>query len=360
MISSCILNLVNFMALPWTGHFKTFVEKNSARSVNGDEVDDVPQEPGRASQRKTHTGTLIAGILSFFRKLVDKVCNFFGFESPIDKLHRKFIIAPNSHIECKPCELKIPHEEVVIRNGDVTLRGCLLKSPIETQKTVIFLNGRGHNSSKCFEKFVELQKKVPVNILMVDYRGFGRSSGTPTFNGLVSDAEAMYNFLRKEKGLKVDDISIFGASLGGGVAIQLAKRKEVNALVIQSSFTSIEDVAGDIMSSVLPDVLIDAVTPLVVTKFNSQETIKEVKAKQLLIIHGTNDKVIPYKHGVSLFREAKKANLKPIFIKLKGAEHTNCTDFYDDDCIKLFRRLFGVSGNTINKVENNRVLAKAA
>lgn len=368
MTGACTLQLSSFQKLLFGRQSRPAADQNNTRSITGDNVEDTPNESGRGSQKKTFLGTIFSPIVSFLRKVVDKTCKFFGIESPIDTLHRKVVIAPNTHVDSTPTDHGIPHEKVEIKSGDAVLRGYLLKSPVETKKTVIFLNGQysngGGEEGKCYKKFAELQKQVPVNVLIVDYKGFGKSSGTPTFDGLVSDAEAMYDYLIREKELKPEDISVLGASLGGGVAIQLAKKRKFNTLVIQSSFTSTEDVAGDVMSKLLPDVLVDSLTPLVETPFNSKEAIKEAKADNIVILHGTNDEYIPYKQGVSLWRSAKDAGLNPIFIKLKGAGHTNFSDFYDDDCFKIFRRLFGTEDNNNyynkNNTEENRILAKAA
>lgn len=361
MITTSALHWVNPFGQLHLGQPRDSSSRTNDRSVHGDNVDNEVNEADRAPQRKTFFGTIIGGVVNAARKLVDGFCRLVGLESPIDKLHRRLMIAPNRHTECTPCELRIPHERVEIRNGDVTLRGHFLRSPVETKKTIIFLNGRGHNASHCFRTLAELQRRVPVNVLMVDYRGCGNSTGTATFPGLVSDAEAMYDYLVRERGLSANDISVFGVSLGGGVAVQLARRREINTLVVQSSFTSIEDVASNMMSRVLPDVLVNAAAPLVRTELNSEEAIKEAKAKNVLILHGTQDEIVPYRQGVMLYRRAREAGLKPVFIRLKGAGHCNFADFYDDDCIKLFRRLFGVEeNNNRSELEINRVLARVA
>lgn len=370
MTGACTLQFASFLKLPFIGQSRTSheLENNNNRSMTGDNVEDIPIEPGRGSQKKTYLGKLLSKVVSSLNKVISRFCSVFGIESPIDILHRKIVIAPNTHVDCTPCDFKIPHEDVEIKNNDAVLRGYLLKAPVETKKTVIFFNGQnfnsGANQGQCYKTFVELQKHVPVNVLIVDYRGFGKSSGSPTLNTLVSDAEAMYDYLINKKGLKPEDISVFGASLGGGVAIQLAKRRKINTLVVQSSFTSTQDVAGDVMSGLLPDVLVDALTPLVETPFNSVEAIKEARADNIVILHGTNDEYIPYKQGVSLWRSAKDAGLNPIFIKLKGAGHKNFADFYDDDCFKIFKRKFGVKEENsyydINSTGLNRILARAA
>ncbi len=330
--------------------------------IHGDDVSDIRCEPGRGNNKKTFLGALISYFVSGFVSLVNNVCKLLGIESPIERLQRTFLIAPNNHVGCTPCELNIPHEKVEIPSGDGVLRGHLLQAPLETKKTIIFLNGRGHNSSNAIRQLAELQKQVNVNILVVDYRGCGESSGTPTLNGLVDDAAAMYDYL-KSKGFAENDISAYGVSLGGGVATALATRRPLNTLFVQSSFTSMDDIAGDIMSSILPDVLTDSLTPLAGSDLNSRSNMRNVKAKNVIILHGTADEVIPYNHGVSLFRAAKDAGLNVMFKKIKGAGHTNFSNFYDSEGIhEIFRRILSIEdvNKKVSYINTSRRLSLAA
>ena len=179
---------------------------------------------------------------------------------------------------------------------------------------------------------------------MVDYRGFGESSlncGKITPDGIVSDAEAMYDYLVTEKGCSPDDISLFGHSLGGAVAIQLANKKPVNTLVIQSSFTKLNDVFGDFMSAVVPETWMEKTGKLISyltqkNEFDSIEAIKTVQAKNVVISHGTKDKVISSEHAKKL-HEAKPGSK---LVLMEGAGHSDYREFLQPEHIALLNKFF--------------------
>lgn len=284
----------------------------------------------------------VGGILAGVGALAAAIGKLFGAEIDVlSRVHNRILFGPDKEVKTTPEEEGIKHEDVEIKTPDgPILKGFFLPAPIATKKTVIFLNGRGYNASRCLKEFVELQKKVPVNVLMVDYRGFGKSTGEATPQGVVGDAASMYDYLVSKKGLTPDDISLFGVSLGGAVAIELANRREVNTLLVQSSFTTVEEVAEDQLPRVIPKVLKGVIRGIAQSEFNSRESIKNVRAKTVIISHGTSDRVIPIKHGEELFSLVSVPDKH--FIPLEGAGHSDFVHSYDDDCYELFSKSFGV------------------
>lgn len=289
----------------------------------------------------------IGGILAGVGVLTSAIGKLFGIEVDVlNKVRSKVLFSPNGKVETTPDEEGINHEKVEIQTNDgETLRGFLFPAPVPTKKTVIFLNGRGHNASMCLKEkeFEKLQNEVPVNILIVDYRGFGesKSAGSPTPQGVVNDAVSMYDYLISEKHLTPDDISVFGVSLGGAVAIELANKREVDTLIVQSSFTTVEDVADDKLSEVIPAVLRGLVKGITQSEFNSRESIKNVKAKKVIISHSTDDEVIPVKHGEELFSLVSVP--EKYFLPIEGVHHKDFAKGYDNECYEIFRRCLGVS-----------------
>jgi fermentation-respiration switch protein FrsA (DUF1100 family) len=130
-------------------------------------------------------------------------------------------------------------------------------------------------------------------LLLLDYRGYGKSEGRPSEPGLYLDADAAYDHLRR-KGYKPEQIVIHGESLGGAAAMDLASRKPAAALVLEAPFTSVKAVA----SRVLP-----LIGPLFVRGFDNLERVKRIHSP-LLIVHGDRDEVIPYELGKKLFEAA--------------------------------------------------------
>ncbi len=130
----------------------------------------------------------------------------------------------------------------------------------------------------------------------LSYRGYGGSSGTPTETGLITDAQAAYDHLRG-LGLPASRVAVVGESLGTGVAVQLAARNPVGAVVLEAPYSAAVDVAA-IAYPWLP------VRVLMKDQFRSEAHIAAVAAP-LLILHGTGDQVIPFSLGKRLFAAAK-------------------------------------------------------
>lgn len=267
-------------------------------------------------------------------------------------LHQRVVFAPKSGVTITPQDLGIDNAEPVHIDTPATetsksevLSGYYLKSHVDTKKTVIFLNGRKNNVEDCLGNLFELQKKIPANVLVVDYRGFGKSTnltGEVTHNGLITDAVAMYDWLKTQKGFSPEDINVIGASLGGAVAIELANRREVNTLVVQSSFTTIKDVVQQFAPNAIPQSMINFVTSK--DEFNSIERIKTVKAKNICIIHGLKDPVIYPEHSERLKDSAEKARGEFVyFFPIENAGHTDCHRYFTEMHIKRLSRLFGLN-----------------
>lgn len=274
---------------------------------------------------------LLGGILAFIGAGIAAVGKYCGIEYDlVDKVQNKVLFGSGKVVDLQSKNKNIENaEEISIETPDKeTLKGYFLRAPVETKKTIIFLNGRGRNYSHCLDKLKDIQKKVPVNVLVVDYRGFGNSTGQATPEGVITDAKAMYDYLRN-KGLESKDISVFGVSLGGAVAVELAKERPIDTLIIQSSFTAIEDIAKDKVAEVLPNKLTNFIAWLTKTEFNSIESIKNIKADKVIISHGEADEIIPFKQGKQLFDAVPIKN--KTFIPLKGAKHRDFFDFCNDD-----------------------------
>jgi uncharacterized protein len=146
-------------------------------------------------------------------------------------------------------------------------------------------------------------------VLLLDYRGYGKSAGRPTERGLYQDAEAAYNHLLA-KGYTAGRIFLHGESLGSAVAIQLAEKNPAAGLVLEAPFTSAKAVAG----RVLP-----IIGPLLIRGYDSLTRIRRIHVP-LLVIHGDQDEVIPYEFGKQLY---EAANSPKSFWTIRGAMHND-------------------------------------
>ena len=153
------------------------------------------------------------------------------------------------------------------------------------------------------------------SILMLDYRGYGKSAGRPTEHGLYADARAAYDHLLKA-GYRPGQIVIHGESLGTAVAVELASRLSCAGVVLEAPFTSARDVA----QTVLP-----VIGPALVWGFNSREKISRVHAP-MLFIQGDRDEIIPLRLGQALYVAAPEP--KSIWV-VPGAGHNDIVEAAD-------------------------------
>ena len=175
----------------------------------------------------------------------------------------------------------------------------------------LFFHGNAGNLTYREPHFREITT-AGSSILMLDYRGYGKSAGRPAEHGLYADADAAYDYLLKS-GYRAGQIVIHGESLGTAVAVNLASRRPCAGLVLEAPFTSARDVAR----TVLP-----VIGPIVVWGFNSREKIDRVHAP-MLFIQGDRDEIIPLRLGQALYAAAPEPKS---FWVVPGAGHNDIVE----------------------------------
>jgi fermentation-respiration switch protein FrsA (DUF1100 family) len=153
-----------------------------------------------------------------------------------------------------------------------------------------------------------------MNVLIMDYRGYGKSEGKPSEAALYEDGLLAYRYLTKERGVDPARLVIFGRSLGGTVAIELGTQVEAAALVVESSFTSAEELAR-LHYSFLPGVLLGQMTH----KFDSISKVPDLRAP-VLFIHGDSDAIVPVRMGRRLYEAAAEPKE---WYEVRGADHND-------------------------------------
>jgi len=176
-----------------------------------------------------------------------------------------------------------------------------------------FFHGNAGNISGRLSK-IEVFYRMGVSVFIVDYRGFGRSEGAPTEQGMYLDALAAYDHLVSRSDVDKEKVFIYGVSLGGAAAVDLASKRPVAGLIIESSFSSGADMAKVIFPGV-PAFLIK-------TKMDSINKIKNVTAPKL-IIHSFEDKTVPYELGKKLFDSAIEPKK---FLQISGSHNEGFFD----------------------------------
>jgi hypothetical protein len=178
--------------------------------------------------------------------------------------------------------------------------------------TVLYCHGNGGNLTDV-AWVAENLSKHDLNVLIFDYRGYGRSEGKLTDEwGLYADTEAAYEYLRRERGVKPEKLVLYGQSLGSTVAIDIASRQSCGALIVESGLSSASDM-GAVAIPWLPRWL----HWLGKNRFESTRKIAEVKCP-VLVTHGTDDDVIPVDQGRKLYEAA--AGPKELMI-VTGGDH---------------------------------------
>jgi fermentation-respiration switch protein FrsA (DUF1100 family) len=140
----------------------------------------------------------------------------------------------------------IEYEDVFFKTKDnKTINGWLVKVS-DDAATILFSHGNAGNISNRIGK-IAIFKNMGLNVFVFDYRGYGNSEGMPSEKGIYLDALGAYDYLKERSDIRGDKIIAYGASLGGAVAVELATKRSVAALIVDSSFSSAADMAKKIL-----------------------------------------------------------------------------------------------------------------
>ncbi|MDP8216630.1 MAG: alpha/beta hydrolase [Candidatus Kaelpia imicola] len=208
---------------------------------------------------------------------------------------RKGIYYPTKEIESTPMNAGLKYEDVFFNTDDgLKLNGWFIPAE-DPRGTLLFCHGNAGNISHRIE-IIEVFNELNLNVFIFDYRGYGRSQGSPTEEGLYRDAQAAYKYLLGRKNINKDAIVIYGKSIGANVAIDLASKVTVAVLIFESGFSSAYDM-GKKLFPYLP------VKWIITIKYDALAKIKNIAIPKL-IIHSQDDEIVPFKLGKKLFEAA--------------------------------------------------------
>lgn len=223
-------------------------------------------------------------------------------------LEYKSLYFPLKKIEATPKEIDLDYEDIFVTAKDgVKLNGWFItaKNP---RATLLFCHGNGGNISHRLEK-ISMFNFLGFNVLIFDYRGYGKSKGRPSETGLYLDAEAMYQYLLNEKGIVPQEIIAYGESLGSAVAVDLASKYELGGIIIEEGFTSVKDM-GKTLLPFIPSSIFKS-------KFNSLNKIKDIRFPKLFF-HSADDEIVPFNLGRTLYDASPEPKE---FVQLQGGHN---------------------------------------
>ncbi len=203
---------------------------------------------------------------------------------------------PGRTLTMTPANVGMDYQDVSIETTDgVTLHGWFIAG--RSSQVLLFFHGNAGNISHRLDSIRQFQD-LGLSVLIIDYRGYGQSEGRTTETGIYRDADAAWRYLIEGRGIVASDIVIFGRSLGASVASRLAAQQQPLALIVESSFTSVPDIAQDLYPW-LPARWLSRLSHA------TRDYVRDVRCP-VLVVHSRDDEIIPFHHGEAIFASANE------------------------------------------------------
>ena len=229
-------------------------------------------------------------------------------------MQKKLIFLPTKLPQDYTYEFNIPFEEFFIESKDGARLNALHFRVNEPKGVILYFHGNAGDLSRWGE-IATYFTQFNYDVVVMDYRTYGKSTGVITEKSLYQDAQLFYNYVAENNDSK--NIVVYGRSLGTSLATYIASKNQVGKLILETPFYNLTEVAKKRVP-ILP------VKHLLKFKFPTNKFIKHVNAP-VLIIHGTNDSIVPYTSGEKLAKLVSSDRLT--FIKVPGGEHNDLINF---------------------------------
>ncbi|MHC4914707.1 MAG: alpha/beta hydrolase [Planctomycetota bacterium] len=227
----------------------------------------------------------------------------------------KLVFIPHRQLEGNPGGCGMPFEDLMLEAPDgLRIHAWHVPAHAESRGAVLFCHGNAGNISHRLES-IRVFRNLGLDTLIFDYRGYGRSDGSPSEEGTYLDVEAAWRHLIEEKKVDPGRVVIFGRSLGGAVASHLAAARAPRALILESCFTSVPDMGAELYPWA-------PVRLLARIHYPTLEYVGRVGCP-VLVIHSPDDEMIPYSHGRRIFRAAGEPKS---FLKIRGSHNNGWFD----------------------------------
>lgn len=203
---------------------------------------------------------------------------------------------PSRGLTAEPSDIGLDYESVIISTSDnIKIHGWFVPARPE-RATLLFLHGNAGNISHRLDS-LRIFNQLGFSTFIIDYRGYGQSQGKISEQGTYRDAEAAWNYLTQARRIPRQQIIVFGRSLGGAIAAHVAGRFIPGILILESSFTSVPDMAARLYPLV-PARLLSRF------QYDARKMLESVTSP-VLIIHSPDDDIIPFENGQLLFESAR-------------------------------------------------------
>lgn len=253
---------------------------------------------------------------------------------------------PDKIVYGTPTQSGLKYEEVTFPSKDGTfLTGWFVPAVGEPKGTVIHFHGNAQNMTAHFS-FVSWLPKEGFNVFIFDYRGYGKSQGKPSRETVFQDCVAAVDYVKSRNDIDRNSIVLLGQSLGGAFALSAFGEgmiTDIRAVAIDSTFYSYRLMVRDAIKGIpILSFLRWPLSFIVVSNSHSPGPVIKNISVPLLLIHGTDDQVIPYHHGQWLFEDA---TVPKEFITVPRGRHTDAFveygDIYRKRLVEFYRKALG-------------------
>ncbi len=253
---------------------------------------------------KLHYKSLLLVLLLLFTSGCKKIVNLFAFH-------------PDSINVIAADKLPLGVEELKIITDDKIKIINLFIPEKQSDKLVIYFHGNAGNIYHCIPSLMQFHD-FGINVIGVSYRGYGKSDGKPSEEGIYTDGISVLKYAKNSLGFSEKNIIIVGRSIGTTAAVNTSQNKKIAGLILISPLTSGKAQANNGALSLFSSLAGDS--------FNNLRKMKNIVAP-VLVIHGTNDHVIPYSMGKEIYNAAAS---KKQLLTIKGAGHNDLHQTYGD------------------------------
>lgn len=221
---------------------------------------------------------------------------------------------PSRELRGTPADLGLPYEWVSLETADGARLSAWWVPADSPRGVLLFCHGNAGNISDRLDS-IRIFNRLGLSLFIFDYRGYGKSNGSPSEQGTYRDAEAAWNYLVQVRQTDPQKIVVFGRSLGGSIAAWVSRANKPQALILESTFISLQEAARDRLPGLFAKLLVP----------DQYRTLRSLTILHcpVLIVHSRKDEIIPFRHGEALYAAASEPKE---FVEIHGSHNRGFLD----------------------------------